>query len=86
MNVAVWDTYVDRTDGQTMHFDILVEEGVSFDAVRRHGADYLDDKDVDSSTLTTEECQFCHVESATQEVRDAIESRGYAIVELANCS
>jgi hypothetical protein len=39
MNVAVWDTYVDRPDGRTMHFDILVETDTSFETVRRYGAE-----------------------------------------------
>jgi hypothetical protein len=85
MNVAVWDTYVDRPDGRTMHFDILVETDTSFETVRRYGAEYLADKGVIDDTLTTDECRFCHVEAASDETVRAINDRGYAIVELEHC-
>jgi hypothetical protein len=85
MNVAVWDTYVDRHDGRTMHFDILVKTDTSFETVRQYGAEYLSDKDVIDDTLTTDECDFCHVEAASEETERAIDESGYAIVELNNC-
>jgi hypothetical protein len=85
MNVAVWDTYVDRPDGRTMHFDILVETNVSFETVHEYGAEYLADKDVLDDTLTIDECAFCHVEAASAEAKQAIDDRGYAIVELDHC-
>ena len=85
MDVAVWDTYVDRSDGRTMHSDILVKTGASFETVRRYGAEYLADKDVVEETLTTDECEFCHVEAASEETTQAIDEDGYAIVELNNC-
>lgn len=86
MNVAVWDTYVDRPDGRTMHFDILVETDTSFETVREYGAAYLADKALIDETLTTDECDFCHVEAASEETRQAIDEIGYAIVELNNCA
>jgi len=85
MNVAVWDTYVDRPDGRTMHFDILVETDASFETVRQYGADYLSEKDVVDDSLTTQQCQLCHVETASDAAEKAIDERGYAIVELDHC-
>ncbi len=32
MKVAVWDTYVSRKDGLTMHFDILVPSALTDEA------------------------------------------------------
>ena len=29
MKVGVWDTFVTKNDGSTMHFDIIVPEGVA---------------------------------------------------------
>jgi hypothetical protein len=86
MNVAVWDTYVDRPDGRTMHFDILVEAGTSFETVRRYGAEYLADKDVIDDTLKTDECDFCHVEEASEEIAQTIDESGYAVVGMSNCT
>jgi hypothetical protein len=62
-----------------------VETDTSFETVRRYGAEYLSDKDVIDDTLTTDECDFCHVEAASEETERAIDESGYAIVELNNC-
>ncbi|PTN01594.1 DUF2024 family protein [Mangrovibacterium marinum] len=86
MKVAVWDTYVQRTDGKKMHFDIIVPENVKDSNVIFHyGHEYLKYKDVKSKKVTTKECEFCHIENATQEVISDIESKGYHIVEMENC-
>jgi hypothetical protein len=87
MKVSVWDTYVKRQDGTTMHFDILVpshlkDEKTIFD----FGFDYLNSKPFKVLELTSNECRFCHIEEATKEIIDAIERKGYAIIEMENCT
>ena len=61
MKVAVWDTYVRRADGLTMHFDILVPDTVQ-DAqkVYGYGDDYLGTKPFEAETVTTRQCRYCH--------------------------
>lgn len=42
MRVSVWDTYVRRTDGKVMHFDILVPSTVTNEAtIFGFGKQYL---------------------------------------------
>ena len=87
MKVAVWDTYVKRNDGAVMHFDIIVSQALSNEqVVFWHGQKYLEEKGIQSSAITTNECQFCHVEQATEEMSIQIEEKGYFILEMENCN
>lgn len=86
MKVSVWDTYVTRKDGKVMHFDILVpEELKDAHTVYSYGKEYLSTKPVKSETLTSDECKFCHVEKATDEMITQINKTGFYIVEMENC-
>ena len=72
MNVAVYDTYVVKKDGKPMHFDVMVPEGESHERALAFGREYLKSVGQEGQTLTTRECEFCHVESATAEIERAI--------------
>ncbi len=91
MKIAVWDTYVQRKpsgeEGKQplMHFDILVPEGTPFEDVQVFGRLFLDEKNESDQALTTKECQFCHIESATPEMKASIASDGYIIIEMEGC-
>lgn len=86
MKIAVFDTYVTRPDGRVMHFDILVPEASKhIEQVLRFGARYLAAKGLAAETLTAQECRFCHMESATEAVEEAVQQDGFAIIELGNC-
>jgi len=87
MKITVWDTYVKREDGITMHFDILVPGDLKDEqAIFNFGLDYLKTKSIMSIELTANECRFCHIEQATQEMIVSINKKGYAIIEMANCN
>lgn len=86
MKVAVWDTYVTKKDGQVMHFDILVPADVrNEETIFTFGKDYLQSKNQEGQVLSSNECQFCHVEQASERVVAAIQQKGYYIVEMQNC-
>jgi len=87
MKIAVWDTYVKREDGITMHFDILLSCDVKDEqAIFNFGLDYLKTKSIMSIEITANECRFCHIEQGTQEMIASINKKGYAIIEMANCN
>lgn len=87
MKVAVWDTYVSRKDGLTMHFDILVPSALTDEAkIFNFGKAYLAEKSFETGVLTAKECQLCHIEEATQDIIDDIQHKGYYIVEMENCN
>ncbi|MCH9660896.1 MAG: DUF2024 family protein [Bacteroidetes bacterium] len=87
MKLAVWDTYVKRFDGRTMHFDILVPNDVLDDGVViGYGLDYLKKKPFKTMGLSAKECRLCHIEQATEKMRIDIETRGFSIIEMENCN
>ncbi|WP_431127489.1 DUF2024 family protein [Flagellimonas flava] len=87
MKIAVWDTYVEREDGITMHFDILVPKELTDEGrIFLYGQQYLETKTFKTGTLTSNECRFCHIQSVQTEVEDEIRTKGYFIVEMENCS
>ncbi len=86
MKVAVWDTYVTRKNGDVMHFDILVPEEVKdISVIYDYGKQYLTEKNEFNQPLTTQGCQFCHIEAVNETVAASIKAKGYHIVEMENC-
>lgn len=86
MQIAVFDTYATRPDGRVMHFDVLVREADrQMEHVLQFDRRYLKAKGVPSVTLSAQVCRFCHVESATVPVQQAVEQDGFAIIEMGNC-
>jgi Domain of unknown function (DUF2024) len=87
MKISVYDTYVQRPDGARMHFDILVPSAMNdTEMVLRYGRAYLAAKGLPSSNLKAEKCNFCHMESASSATEQEIAAKGFAILEMANCS
>lgn len=86
MKVAVWDTYITKKDGSLMHFDILAPDEISdLETIYGFGKKYLKSKNEEDSTLTSKECNFCHIEKATEEIVTSIEQKGYFIIEMEGC-
>lgn len=86
MKVKVWDTYVTRANGKVMHFDIIAPTLTEEELIHQYGKAYLASKNEASSTLTAEECQFCHIEQASAEMVAQIVDQGYYILEMQNCN
>lgn len=87
MKVSVWDTYVKRDDGNIMHFDILVPSTITDESkIFGYGNLYLDSKPFKTRKLSTKECEFCHIEQATNKIVNDIEMNGFSIIEMENCN
>ena len=87
MKVAVWDTYVAKSDGAIMHFDILAPESIKEqDIIFNFGKQYLEQKGETGSILTADECRLCHIETAPPQVVDDITANGFSIIEMENCN
>ncbi len=83
MEIAIWDTYYRKPDGTTLHFDIAVPAAVTdAETVYAFGREYLKQKGFPDARLHAERCRFCHIETATSEMKEAIGCQGYFIVEL----
>lgn len=70
-----------------MHFDILVPEEVKEqEIIFNFGKQYLAGKGEAGGILTADECQFCHIGAAPQNIIDDIKAKGYSIIEMENCN
>lgn len=83
IKVAVWDTYVKRANGAVLHFDIIVPDHIK-DAATVHafGQEYLAQSGEVNRVITTQECQFCHIEEPSSEIMNAIAEKGYYILKM----
>ena len=86
MQVAVWDTYVTKDDGTIMHFDIIAPTHIKTNEIYRYGKEYLKKKGQQAQSLTSKECQFCHIETVNPQWEAEIKSKGYFIYEMENCN
>lgn len=87
MKVAVWDTYVTKSNGAIMHFDIIAPSEVKDEeTIHKYGKEYLKLKEQSAQTLTAKECSFCHIETASAEMVSEIEQKGYYIIEMQGCN
>jgi Domain of unknown function (DUF2024) len=83
MKVAVWDTYVKGQQGHVLHFDIIVPEALKDSAtVFSFGKKYLETMGEPSASLSTQECQFCHIEAPSNDIVQDIQANGYHILEM----
>lgn len=85
MKISVYDTYVKKNDNTIMHFDILVEESKTEEEAIAIGKEYLTIKNLSDRKLTTKECTFCHIETASIEMEKEVLKAGFYILELENC-
>ena len=86
MQCAVYDTYVEKKDGKTMHFDVIVEENTREEKAIEYGKQYLESMGQGGQRMTQEECQFCHIQEAQPVVERDITSRGYYIQKMEGCT
>jgi Domain of unknown function (DUF2024) len=86
MKVAVWDTYVRKLDNKVMHFDIIVPTELKDEQkIYTFGKEYLQSKNQAEQPLDSKECQFCHIETASDAMIESINLKGYYILEMQNC-
>lgn len=87
MKIAVWDTYVTKKDGSTMHFDIIAPQEIKDSGIiYAYGKNYLKTKGQGEQPLTAKECSFCHIETIKSQWEDEIKKKGYFIIEMENCN
>lgn len=83
MQVAVWDTYVKKEDGHVLHFDVIVPETQkNADKILGYAQRHCHDQGVVNPSITTDECQFCHLEAPSEEMVRNIEAQGHFILEM----
>ena len=84
MEIHVYDTYVKAADGHTMHFDVITGEK-DHDKAIEYGKTWLKSVGEADSTMTQNECQFCHSQGASEPVEQEIKEKGYYIQKMEGC-
>ncbi len=85
MECAVYDTYVTKKDGRIMHFDVVVEAKTPHEKAIEYGHQYLQAAGQAGQKMTSEECQFCHIQEAPPFVEKSIKQQGYWIQKMEGC-
>ena len=84
MDFHVFDTYVKAKDGHTMHFDVVTDKK-EIEKVISYAKEWLKTIGEDNSTVTTEECKFCHTQSVPDDMEIEIMTNGYHIEKMEGC-
>lgn len=83
LKVAVWDTYVMKSNGHIMHFDIIVPENFKDqNEIYKYGENFVKTKGEQQPVIDSTHCQFCHIEEVSTDISDAIADNGYYIQEM----
>lgn len=84
--VNIWDTYVQKKNGEIMHFDIIAPVEINDTAtIYKYGKEYLKSKGQEDQPLTSKQCRFCHIETLRPEWQNQIDTNGYFIIEMEGC-
>ncbi len=84
MQIHVYDTYVKAKDGHTMHFDVFTAEKDDPKAIQ-HAKEWLASIGEGNSTVSSNECRFCHSQQAPDDAIESINQRGYYIYKMEGC-
>lgn len=84
--VTVWDTYVTKKDGTTMHFDIVAPVEIEAPStIYNYGKAYLKTKRQEGQDLSAKQCNRCHIEMLQPKWEQQIKEQGYFIIEMDGC-
>ncbi len=84
MDIHVYDTYVKAKDGRTMHFDVFTAVKDDQKAIES-AKEWLTSIGEGEALITSKECNFCHIQSASSNVIEAINKDGYFIYKMEGC-
>ncbi|MCV0373199.1 MAG: DUF2024 family protein [Nitrosarchaeum sp.] len=84
MDFHVFDTYVKAKDGRTMHFDVVTDKKETEKAIA-YAKEWLKTIGEENSTVTTNECRFCHTQSVPDDMEIEIMTNGYFIAKMEGC-
>jgi hypothetical protein len=77
--------YVQKRDGKTMHFDVVVEAATTQEKAIEYGKHYLASVGQGEQKMTQEECQLCHIQEAPPSLERDIVSKVFYIQKMGGC-
>lgn len=82
MNTDVYDTYATYSNGETVHFDVLLPKGSTHQKAVQIAKQWLKELGGTNEIAQLSSSRFCHSEAATPEVYSEIKNKGFAILQL----
>ena len=84
MYINVFDTHVHTRDGRYLHFDVFTDSNDLAQA-RHYAQQFLKQNNIEEDNISQSSCAFCHSESSSPEVEQAIGQTGYYIFKMPGC-
>jgi hypothetical protein len=84
MYINVFDTHVHTRDGRYLHFDVFTDSNDLAQA-RHYAQQFLKQNNIEDDNISQSSCAFCHSESSSPEVEQAISQTGYYIFKMQGC-
>ncbi len=81
MKIHVYDTHVNTSSGEYIHFDVLVNDE-NVNNVVKFVESYLAKLGVSIEHIKQSRCDFCHSEMANPEVKEHIKRHGHSILRF----
>jgi len=81
MEVSVYDTIYKKSDGELLKFDIIVPSKFKdLNKIYEYGNALLEEELIEASNmLSADECNFCHMDVASEKIKKDINEKGYSI-------
>ncbi|MGE6472279.1 DUF2024 family protein [Serratia proteamaculans] len=84
MYINVFDTHVQTTDGRYLHFDVITDSKDLLQA-KRYAQQFLKQNNIKEENISQSTCAFCHSESSSPAMAQAISLEGYYIFKMQGC-
>jgi len=84
MYINVFDSHVHTRDGRYLHFDVFTDSNDLAQA-RHYAQQFLKQNNIEEDNISQSSCAFCHSESSSPEVEQAIGQTGYYIFKMQGC-
>lgn len=85
MKIDVYDTYATSGAGKTIHFDVLLPNGDGKEKALKFAREFLEAIGEKADSLKQERCNFCHSETADENLENYIKQHGHYILQMEGC-
>jgi len=85
MKLDVFDTYITQSNGEQMYFDVLLPQGCAKHEAEKFAVQWLESIGIQADNIRLDGCRFCHSETAYPEIKQAISTHGYGILQMEGC-
>jgi len=85
MQIDIYDTYMTASNGNIIHFDVLMKHGARKEIAVQHAREFLTSIGESADKLKSERCNFCHSDVVNKEIKTQIEKIGYYILQMEGC-